>query len=176
MAELSVANLVKLREDIKRKRDVNIQRANEDADRALNALDIVVAMLSDESDSENIQITHSPNLFPAEDGTSNGDIPPKKKIYPTGKWIVEIVNELPSVVTQPAVYKRLVELHSEVRERPLNSIKGQIANVLGKLVGKGQLIVHKEANGTQPAEYRKNTVPQQLPVQMSASAGETVWD
>ena len=82
------------------------------------------------------------------------------------------------MVSQPAVYKRLVELHSEVRDRPLNSIKGQIANVLGKLVTKGQLIVHKEANGTQPAEYRKRTVSQESPVKMSASANddESIWD
>ncbi|MFN0278018.1 MAG: hypothetical protein ACKVRN_05375 [Pyrinomonadaceae bacterium] len=167
-------NVTTLRDEILKKRDGIIAIANADAKRALNALEIVAAMLQDESGMVNDTEFESPTLFSANGQTESGNsAPPSRPTFPTGRWITEIIEELPEIVSQPMIYDRLIALHPEVTGRPLNSIKGQIANNLTKMVNAGILILHQAASGRQPAEFRKNNGSQALSTAIRSSAADS---
>lgn len=179
MDTLTIDTIKKLRAEIARRQAMAIAQANRDADRGNNALDVVEALLREAGDRG--AIAETPVTRSLEFGGNGNGAPvhtdkEPRKIYPTGRWIAEIIDGLPSIVTQPDIYKQLIEKHPEVRARPVNSIKGQIASVLGKLVEKGQLIVRKEAHGTTPAEYRKRTVTEEVPVKIPLAAVSGIQD
>jgi len=158
-----------------RKRDAVIASANADADRALNALDIVEAMLNDgnaEDGPKEVRISHSDGLFPVE---GNGSAPPRKA-YPTARWIAEIVNELPGpLITQPIVFNELVKRHPEAAGRSPKSVRAQVAVRLRNMAERGDLVLDVEAHGTHPAEYRKTdgTAPNVRSLVTDSADGET---
>lgn len=180
MADLSVTSLQRLKADIYRKRDAAIAAANADADRALNALKIVEAMLNDGAGGgRDVEIQHSAGLFPVNgNGNGSGNAPGTRKVYPTAKWITQIVNDnTERSLSQRTIYAELVRRYPQVTQRPEKSVRAQVAAVLGKLAQKGTLIISKEAHGQEPTEYRRRTVSQEVPVDAVLPVGQDVeWD
>lgn len=171
MADVTTTSIEALREEILRLRDSKIEAANAEADRALSALGIVSDALQGEARIES-----------DDAGTDTPTVPrwsePKRGL-PTATWVAEIVNSLNgSSITQPVVYERLMAQHAaDFADRDASSIKGQIAMILKKMELKGDLVIHKEAHGTDPKEYRRRTVAKEVPVQAQpAKDGGSEWE
>lgn len=139
MADLTLSSVEILRAEIIRKRDMKIDAARTQADRALGALNIV-----------------ADSLFKIEQ--FDVDEPEvARKAVPTATLVTEIIANLNgSIISQPVVYEKLMELHAkDFLTRDASSIKAQVSMILKKLESRGQLTVVQRGTGPEPTEYRK---------------------
>jgi hypothetical protein len=153
MAVATLTPIEALRQEIIRRRDLKIDAAKSEADRALGALNIVADMLSDD------QLQDATTNFVTDSDKET------RKPLPTAAWVAEIINDLNgSIISQPLIFERLMDRHAaDFAYRDSSSVKAQIAMILKRFEARGDLIVHKKAYASDPTEYRKRTISQKTP-------------